>query len=50
MEMGRRQVVLVGPLASLAPHGLDIGETAAAAPLVDSLARVKPCPWKTFSL
>lgn len=49
MEMGRGQVVLAGPLASLAPRALDIEETAAAAPPEASLARVKPFLWKTFS-
>lgn len=49
MEMGRGQVVLAGPLASLAPRALDIEETAAAAPLEASLARVKPFLWKTFN-
>lgn len=50
MEMDRHQVVLAGPLASLAPRALGIEETVAAAPLEDSLARLKPSLWKTFNL
>lgn len=50
MGMGQYLGVRVDPHVSPDLHVLATEETAAAAPPVDSLALVKLCPWRIFSL